>query len=560
MLTLTSYSWAQQCLEGDCVNGFGEYKYPTGAIYKGLWKDGNRSGKGETISVNGEQYTGNYEDDSRSGLGIYSFPSGETYSGEWRNDLRHGFGELLYQNGITKYVGFFLNGKITGQGIKTYANGKKYDGEWLNSNYHGEGTLTAPDGEEYSGTWDNDKLQNGTFSDGDITYTGDLLDFAFHGEGTLLLPDGIKFSGTWRYNEITEGTYKNTNGATYTGEFSDGLFHGEGIYTTSNGNVYVGEFQNNNYHGNGVYTYKDGTVYTGEFVNDLRSGQGTFELASGDIYVGEFLNNQSHGQGKYTWADGSVYTGGYENNLKSGEGKLISADGDIFIGKWTNGEIIPDESSQTSTGTAFFITDQGHFLTNHHVIESCINIEAPINGIIHEVMIVASDVTNDIALGLINIKGNEFIKSSNADLQLGQAVTVAGFPLSGKLSNGVKITGGRISELSGMLNNSAEFQIDAAVQPGNSGGPILNNYGEWIGVTASMAQDDYFKELSGQYPENLNFGIKATIARELLKSKGVKTKSNYFFLRRILADTEIAQIAKAATILLQCSKLVSDDN
>ena len=100
-------SYAQECENGNCTNGYGEYRYATGAIYKGLWKESNRSGKGETTSVNGEQYTGNYENDSRSGLGIYSFPSGETYSGEWKNDLRHGFGELLYQNGITKYVGFF---------------------------------------------------------------------------------------------------------------------------------------------------------------------------------------------------------------------------------------------------------------------------------------------------------------------------------------------------------------------------------------------------------------------------------------------------------------------
>lgn len=131
---------------------------------------------------------------------------------------------------------------------------------------------------------------------------------------------------------------------------------------------------------------------------------------------------------------------------------------------------------------------------------------------------------------------------------------MAGFPLYGKLSDEVKINSGIISGLSGMSNDSNLFQIDAAVQPGNSGGPVLNQYGEWIGIVSSMAKDDFFYELSGQYPENINFAIKITTPMGLIKSNGLKADKNFFLFKTKLDTVKITELAKKATIHLICNK------
>ena len=122
-----NYALPQPC-EGNCIDGDGTYTFATGAIYVGSWKEGKRSGLGETTSVNGEKYNGNYANDHRSGYGAYSFPSGEIYKGNWKKSLRSGYGVLLYQNGITQYEGNFKDGKINGFGRKVYYNGGVYEG------------------------------------------------------------------------------------------------------------------------------------------------------------------------------------------------------------------------------------------------------------------------------------------------------------------------------------------------------------------------------------------------------------------------------------------------
>tara|TARA_B100000925_G_C21681716_1_gene334346 strand:- start:19 stop:345 length:327 start_codon:yes stop_codon:yes gene_type:complete len=85
-------SISQECLNGNCEDGYGEYQYATGAVYRGEWLNGKRNGEGITTSSNGEIYEGEYKNDRRSGYGVYSFPSGERYSGNWRDGRRHGFG------------------------------------------------------------------------------------------------------------------------------------------------------------------------------------------------------------------------------------------------------------------------------------------------------------------------------------------------------------------------------------------------------------------------------------------------------------------------------------
>jgi S1-C subfamily serine protease len=66
--------------------------------------------------------------------------------------------------------------------------------------------------------------------------------------------------------------------------------------------------------------------------------------------------------------------------------------------------------------------------------------------------------------------------------ELLQDIYVAGYPFGQKISTSVKVTKGIISSLTGIGNNFSNIQIDAALQPGNSGGPILNDKGNVVGV------------------------------------------------------------------------------
>ena len=113
------------------------------------------------------------------------------------------------------------------------------------------------------------------------------------------------------------------------------------------------------------------------------------------------------------------------------------------------------------------------------------------------------------------------LSSTNASLL--ESVYVAGYPyqLVNILSRNVKFTRGIVSSLAGTRNNYAQFQIDAAVQPGNSGGPIVNQQGNVIGVTVSGLNKGLFLKNRGTIPENINFGIKSSVARTFLEANGV---------------------------------------
>ena len=90
-----------------------------------------------------------------------------------------------------------------------------------------------------------------------------------------------------------------------------------------------------------------------------------------------------------------------------------------------------------------------------------------------------------------------------------------------RLSDSVKITRGIVSALSGMNNNSGQIQIDAALQPGNSGGPVINENGELIGIASAGLNKLLMAKKEKYIPENVNFAVASTIVSNILKNKKV---------------------------------------
>ena len=138
---------------------------------------------------------------------------------------------------------------------------------------------------------------------------------------------------------------------------------------------------------------------------------------------------------------------------------------------------------------------------------------------------------------------------SNAKPELLQDVYVAGYPFGRGVSTSVKVTKGIISSLTGIGNNFSEIQIDAALQPGNSGGPILDDRGNVIGVAVARLDKMAALEKYGALPENTNFGVKTNVVKNILESSNVSLPSPN---RKSISKSKLGKIITDATYYLSC--------
>jgi len=155
------------CLSGNCTNGNGTYKFPSGALFEGSFKDGKMV-KGTYKFTNGDFYSGYFSNNKFHGQGRYQYKqSGNIYSGTYANGQKTN-GTFTYNDRST-YTGSFKNHKKDGRGKLVTSTGKVLDGYW--------------DADMYSGTKPNNKVQtwalivgvadykNSGPRDGDLTFT-----------------------------------------------------------------------------------------------------------------------------------------------------------------------------------------------------------------------------------------------------------------------------------------------------------------------------------------------------------------------------------------------------
>ena len=143
----------------------------------------------------------------------------------------------------------------------------------------------------------------------------------------------------------------------------------------------------------------------------------------------------------------------------------------------------------------------------------------------------------------------ELFKSD--DVELGEYVLVAGYPYGDLFSDSIKVTKGIVSSNKGMGDDRGQFQMDAALQPGNSGGSIYDENGNIVGVVISQLDKRKVEKAIGSLPENVNFGIKASTVRQFLTSAGLPTKWSNRTERK--STKELAQIAKNQTVMVVCN-------
>ena len=604
--------WAGDKYVGEFVDGsfngkgtyyfLGDHEFK-GDIYIGEFKDNMKHGQGTYTFADGDKYIGEHKDNLKHGQGTYTFADGAKYVGEFRDGKYNGHGSYTYANG-NKYVGEFKDAKYNGQGTFYYLSDNEYKGdifvgEYKDNKRNGHGTYTFADGAKFVGEYKDDKVNGEGIeynADGSVYRQGVYKDWEFQyakkiepKNSVLNLPDCQSFSHASTIDEpfnkgwhnckgkvhILEGEFK---GWKYFGEFKNGEANGYGESSFANGDKYVGEFRDGEYNGQGIFTFSNGDKYVGEFKDSLRNGQGTYTYATGKIEEGiwkddEFLYAKKIEPATQINIPDNAYASGNSWKCNSGYFKYGEACFKIPENAYASGnswkcksgfdqsgntckkkpeskiEVQPEEVLQAASGTGFIISEAGHIVTNHHVIEGCTEVKVHKDGKVYKGNVIANDIMNDLALIKSNYKPNVIFPLSDKNPSLLQDIYVAGFPFGNAISSSVKVTKGVVSSETGIGNNYSNMQIDAAIQPGNSGGPILDDYGNVIGVAvAKLAMEKIYEDF-GVFPENTNFGIKSSVVENLIQAHNVNNPPPN---TEEINKSDLGYNIKQATLYLSC--------
>ena len=204
------------------------------------------------------------------------------------------------------------------------------------------------------------------------------------------------------------------------------------------------------------------------------------------------------------------------------------------------------------TGTGFVVSSSGHIVTNNHVIGECVgDVHGNLVGeATTKLRVVSTDQTNDLALLQAAGTFKDIATIRATAVHSGDPIIVIGFPFHGLLTSDFTVTTGIISSLAGLLNDTRFLQISAPVQPGNSGGPLLDTRGTIVGVVAEKLNALRVAKATGDIPENINFAIKTGALRDFLDNSVVPYRTSE--PPSEMKTAEIATAARAYTMLITC--------
>ena len=213
------------------------------------------------------------------------------------------------------------------------------------------------------------------------------------------------------------------------------------------------------------------------------------------------------------------------------------------------------QNANTVTGSGVVIGRQGEILTNSHVTENCQSITVQISsGKMQPAILIARDEKNDLAVVLINPSSPAKVAAfrGGAPLRAGDSIVALGYPLSGLLATTTNLSVGIVSALAGLGDDVRYMQISAPVQPGNSGGPLLDTSGHLVGIVTAKLNAMRIARFTGDIPQNVNFALKAEVAQAFLENKGIV----YRIVQsdQQLSPADIGDIARPFTAYIECQQ------
>ncbi len=175
------------------------------------------------------------------------------------------------------------------------------------------------------------------------------------------------------------------------------------------------------------------------------------------------------------------------------------------------------DQNPKASGSGAIVTAQGHVLTAAHVVAGAKRMTVTTGQGVKTATILRVDEANDLAvLKITEGKYAPLPIASSRKVQLGQSVATIGFPNIEIQGFSPKVTRGEISSFNGIGDDPRAWQISCPVQPGNSGGPLLDESGNLVGVVVSKLGMKAAK-LTGDIPQNVNYAVKGAYALALLE-------------------------------------------
>ena len=167
----------------------------------------------------------------------------------------------------------------------------------------------------------------------------------------------------------------------------------------------------------------------------------------------------------------------------------------------------------SGTGSGFFVSGDGWILTNHHVVGEAAEVEVRAeDGQIRPARVVKVDADADLALLKVDYSPKAWLPLASSDATMGTSVFTIGFPNADVQGVAPKFTDGRVSSLSGIRDDALQYQISVPVQPGNSGGPLVDiKSGKVVGVVVAKLSPD-------MNAENVNYAVKGSCIGKLIQS------------------------------------------
>ena len=202
---------------------------------------------------------------------------------------------------------------------------------------------------------------------------------------------------------------------------------------------------------------------------------------------------------------------------------------------------LPD--NPTASGTGFFITDDGYLISNYHVVKDVTKARLVTSAGTIDAKVVQEDAANDLALLKADGKFSPLPIVSSRAVSLGSTVATIGFPNIGLQGFSPKLAKGEIASLSGAADDPRYFQISVPCQPGNSGGALVDELGNVIGIVSAKLSARAALAESGALPENVNYAVKSSFLLGFLESvPDVSAKLK----EPITADRKFEDVVKSA--------------
>ena len=178
--------------------------------------------------------------------------------------------------------------------------------------------------------------------------------------------------------------------------------------------------------------------------------------------------------------------------------------------------LLVSREKPAKSGTGFIINSRGQIMTAAHVVHGCPVVEVKVDGKSVDAHPVAESALLDLAIVDSGHPSDHIIPFRiGTSFDLGEPVTNVGFPLDGVLAGSPNVTRGNVSSRAALAGSLGQFQFSAPIQPGSSGGPVVLDSGELLGVTVATLSVSALIQ-RGILPQNINFALDARYAAKFM--------------------------------------------